>query len=189
MNETTDLRIVKTKNKLRAAFAKMMRDDSFDRLSINDLCSFAKVRRATFYRHFDDKYDFLSSIVSVILAEVVAKVGSPDDRSDPIDYYCNYIAEVIKYCKANDAMIKNILDSSAFWTVLSAVLKGTLNSFRRDLTANERAGIKLPADVETLAQFLNGGIANVIVMWLTNKSISEEQLIESARSIFKRILG
>ena len=86
-------------------------------------------------------------------------------------------------------MIKNILHSSAFSTVLNVVLKGTLESFRRDLTANEKAGIKLPADVETMAQFLNGGIANIMIMWLTHPDVSEESILTSTRSILNKILA
>ena len=189
MNDSIDLRIIKTQNKFRAAFAKMMREISFDHLSINDLCSEARVRRATFYRHFNDKYDFLKGIVSQILSEIVARVGAPEDDKNPIDYYCRYISEVIGYCNKNSAMIKNILHSSAFSTVLNVVLNGTLESFRRDLTANEKAGIKLPADVETMAQFLNGGIANIMIMWLTQPDVSEESILTSTRSILNKILA
>ena len=188
MSDSTDLRIIKTKNKLRAAFAKMMRETSFDHLSINDLCAKAKIRRATFYRHFGDKYDFLETTVTSILTELVARVGSVSQKKDPIDYYCTYIREVINYCNNNADMIKNILNSSAYRTVLNVVLEGTLASFRHDLAINEASGVKLPVDVETLAQFLNGGIAHVMLMWLTHPEITGDSIVASARILFKKLL-
>ena len=188
MDRGVDLRIVKTKAKLRGAFAKMMQTKSFDDITVFDLCDAAEVRRATFYRHYTDKYHFLSCIVSTIIEEIVAKVGTIEENDNPIDYYCNYVREVIEYFKAKNSLMKNIIESSAFSTVKDIVLHGTLSSFKHDLSKSLGSGAELPARVDILSEFLNGGIAHIVILWLTNDNVSDEAVLESVRSLLTKLL-
>ena len=188
MNRGVDLRIVKTKNKLRGAFAKMMQTRSFDDITVFDLCDEAEVRRATFYRHYTDKYHFLSCMVSTILEEIVEKVGTIEQNENPIEYYCNYVKEVIEYCKFKNSLMKNVIESSAFSTVKDIVLHGTLSSFKHDLLQSLGNGSELPARVDILSEFLNGGIAHIVILWLTNDNVSDDAVIEAVRSLLTKLL-
>ena len=58
MEEKTDLRIRKTYKALCDAFVTILEKKRFDDLTVNELCDEAMIRRATFYKHFADKYDF-----------------------------------------------------------------------------------------------------------------------------------
>ena len=58
MEEKTDLRIRKTYKALCDAFVNILEKKRFDDLTVNELCDEAMIRRATFYKHFADKYDF-----------------------------------------------------------------------------------------------------------------------------------
>ena len=60
MEEKTDLRIRKTYKALCDAFVTILEKKRFDDLTVNELCDEAMIRRATFYKHFADKYDFFS---------------------------------------------------------------------------------------------------------------------------------
>lgn len=59
MSEKYDLRIVKTRKALFDAFLELVSEKPFDAITVNEICKRALVRRATFYNHFADKYDFL----------------------------------------------------------------------------------------------------------------------------------
>ncbi|MHA8111234.1 TetR/AcrR family transcriptional regulator [Lactobacillaceae bacterium Melli_B4] len=54
-----DIRVQKTYQALIDAFLKLQKTQTFDSISINDLCKESKIGRATFYRHFKNKDDFL----------------------------------------------------------------------------------------------------------------------------------
>jgi AcrR family transcriptional regulator len=55
-----DLRIVKTKRALSSAFLQLLREKHFEEITINELCDRAEIRRATFYKHYTDKLNFLA---------------------------------------------------------------------------------------------------------------------------------
>ena len=42
---------------------KLMQEKSFEDITVNELCDEAGVRRATFYKHYTDKFDFLSAYI------------------------------------------------------------------------------------------------------------------------------
>lgn len=60
MNEKRDLRVQKTYTALFSAFENLITKKNFEDITVRELCDLALVRTATFYKHFTDKYDFLS---------------------------------------------------------------------------------------------------------------------------------
>ena len=63
----TDLRVLKTKQALRNSFIDLIREKTFESITVNELCDQAMVRRATFYKHYADKYDFVIDYIWNIL--------------------------------------------------------------------------------------------------------------------------
>ena len=58
---TQDLRVVRTRRMLRDAMIALTIQKGFDTVTINDIVGLAMVNRATFYRHYQDKYDLVES--------------------------------------------------------------------------------------------------------------------------------
>ncbi|AVP36389.1 TetR/AcrR family transcriptional regulator [Staphylococcus felis] len=61
-----DLRIQKTLSKLTHAFIELLETDLLTKITINQICTRAKVHRTTFYKHFKDKYDLLQYTCNVL---------------------------------------------------------------------------------------------------------------------------
>ena len=62
--KATDLRVRRTCSLLSLALVNLMQTRSFDKISVMHICERAMVHRATFYLHFEDKYDLLRYILS-----------------------------------------------------------------------------------------------------------------------------
>lgn len=189
MEKKLDLRIVKTYSKLREALSQMMHEMKFDEITVYDLCLRAKIRRATFYKHFSDKYDFLSSVISTMQDEISDKLEKIEVCESPIDYYTLYVKEILDYLKTNTRLYELIMVSEEFPSILNVIMKGTRSSFIRDLKRDARNGLKLPSDVETVAMFLNGGLCALVVDWLQNGSVDEEGLLLRVKRLIERVLG
>lgn len=63
-----DRRIQKTKHALKSALLQLLTSQSFDAVSITELCKTANVSRITFYTHYKDKYALLDDIFNDMLA-------------------------------------------------------------------------------------------------------------------------
>ena len=51
-----DKRIRKTKKTLKTTLIKMLKEETFDQVSITELCKNADISRITFYSHYSDKF-------------------------------------------------------------------------------------------------------------------------------------
>ena len=62
-DNVADPRARRTRQLLEQAFADLMQQKGFQALTVQDIADRATVNRATFYAHFEDKYDLLDSFI------------------------------------------------------------------------------------------------------------------------------
>jgi AcrR family transcriptional regulator len=73
-----DLRVVRTRKMLRDAMIALVIQKGFTTITVNDIVKLAMVNRATFYRHYQDKYDLVESYLDELYAELnAAPVPAP----------------------------------------------------------------------------------------------------------------
>ena len=60
--EQTDLRIWRTHHFLQEAMIELVTEKGFDAITVGDIAERAMINRATFYRHYQDKYDLVAKI-------------------------------------------------------------------------------------------------------------------------------
>lgn len=70
MTKKTDVRVKRTYKQLIESFLKLLNEKSFDEISISEICDNADIHRATFYKHFNDKTEFLNFCVQQLLSDV-----------------------------------------------------------------------------------------------------------------------
>lgn len=68
-----NIRMTSTKQSLINAFVSLVNEKDFDKISIADITNGAQVNRATFYAHFNDKYELLDYIINDSAAAVIEK--------------------------------------------------------------------------------------------------------------------
>ncbi|WP_152657687.1 TetR/AcrR family transcriptional regulator [Oceanobacillus sp. CFH 90083] len=65
--EKTDLRILRTRRLIMDAFISLSEKKEFSDIRITDITEEAMINRATFYYHYEDKYDLLEKVLSEVL--------------------------------------------------------------------------------------------------------------------------
>jgi AcrR family transcriptional regulator len=60
--EQADLRIRRTHHFLQEAMIELITEQGFDAITVGDIAERAMINRATFYRHYQDKYDLVATI-------------------------------------------------------------------------------------------------------------------------------
>lgn len=60
--EQVDLRIRRTHHLLQEAIIELITEKGFDAITVGDIAERAMINRATFYRHYQDKYDLVVKI-------------------------------------------------------------------------------------------------------------------------------
>ena len=62
MAPKVDIRVQKTKERLKSALLSLLEEKSIDRITISEICRVSGINRNTFYQHYTDIHDLLSEI-------------------------------------------------------------------------------------------------------------------------------
>ena len=96
MSKTQDLRFIRTNQMLCEAFKNLLENKKFEDITIQELCDQAYIRRATFYTHFMDKYDFFSFFIKQ-QRDIFSSSWSKDIKKNKYDYFIFMIEKLIVF--------------------------------------------------------------------------------------------
>jgi AcrR family transcriptional regulator len=70
MKQKEDLRITRTKKRIKDALIQLLQEKSYEQITIQDIADKAMINRNTFYLHYLDKADLLEKISKIGRAHV-----------------------------------------------------------------------------------------------------------------------
>lgn len=179
-----DLRIRRTHKLLCDAMFELLKTKSFDDISVVDICDKAMVHRATFYKHFDDKNDFMEYVARVKLHEFYDNGAKFHVQSDLKNAYHALVENVLSFIEYNKPMLRlSISSSNNFIESLHKIIYEELIELLTILTSN---GEVFSTPIEVKAQFLTGGLCELLRWWIRNdNTCSKSQMIEYAENLLK----
>ena len=189
MQNKEDLRVRKTKKALFDAFLELLRAKPFDEITVNELCDTAGVRRATFYKHYSDKFEFLTAYTRLLrdrFDRLIAKGGKP---TLTVDYYVAYAKRLIQFINENSDAVHNLCHTNLFPSVLAIIVEQNYKDTRERLNIAVAEGMKLNASVETIAAVCTGGVVACIYTWIKGEQkITPDELSEQVAVVIADIL-
>ena len=87
-NEKKDVRVTRTYSQLINGLIVLLNEKCFDDISVSEICEASGVHRATFYKHFNDKFEFLNFCFNSMLKTITfdyLKLGSSPEIINSID--------------------------------------------------------------------------------------------------------
>ena len=161
--------VQKTKRLLSKAMIALLQKRSFRKISVGDICGEAMVSRSAFYSHFADKYELLSYCMEESLR--LHTVGVREQTTE------KQITALLARVQENRRVLHNIFMADLN-TELMGIFQKTLYMATKDrLSLLERAGAVLPGGVSFAAEFLAGGMANVMICWIReNCAVPAEEI-------------
>ena len=186
MIKKTDARIVKTKGKLYSSFLNMLREKLFEDITVNEICEVAGVRRATFYKHFNDKYDFLAVMTEDLVGTFDAKMQTGKYKNFPVEYHIAYVHQLIDFLISQKDVIALMLKSNLTPKLIATIISINFKSIHERLKMSVANGERLVASEYTVAAMLAGGIGTVIVAWLEDdmKTPRDEFIKEIEKMVY-----
>lgn len=186
-----DARIKKTKEKLFSKFSEILSTKPFEEITVNEICAEAGVRRATFYKHFTDKYDFLAMHISTLIEQFENEKRSATAVMYDAEYHISFVRELMHYLADNEDAVNLIINSNMGSTLINIIVKEIHKNVTEWLKLGKESGARTVASDETVAFMLSGGIATVIVQWFAGdraRSISEltDEIADIVKSMFVR---
>lgn len=171
-----DLRTTKTYRSLCTAFLELLESRRFEEISIQQLCDKAEIRRATFYTHFADKYDFLSFFIRRVEEEFVAHVTNSqlNGTSPSESYYIDMFHELISFFELHPAIIRNHQNSQVLPTILDILAEEIQENIFQHLQDTHSKDEQVN---RMKASFYAGGIIQLFRLWMTSpESVDLEKI-------------
>ena len=102
-HEPGDPRVRRTHKLLQDALIDLTAERGFDAITVGDIAQRATVNRATFYRHYQDKYDLLEQIFREAMIQFIGELGPPGtvalatDPQNPPERWVRFFAHFAEH--------------------------------------------------------------------------------------------
>ena len=163
MRVREDRRIVKTKAALFDAFLSLLSEKLYEDITVNEICERADIRRATFYKHYNDKLAFFTAFTHMLRDRFDTNIWK--SKATTPEYYIAYAERLVGYINEHDAAIENIFKSNLLPTILTVLIEQNYQDTYDRLVKDIIKGATYPASPEVIASMCAGGVANVIYKW------------------------
>lgn len=165
-NKTLDLRIRRTYKLLFDALTLLLSEKSFDNITITDICEKAMVHRTTFYKHFEDKYHLLDSLISQLVQNFEEKSTEQTPVDNPRQYYVNLFRLLLEHMQENIKMYSvGLLNNGSTIKVLQKIVVGRTKS---RLESDESNGLIFLIPAPILSEFYSSSMVSLAIWWLEN---------------------
>ncbi len=158
-----DPRVKRTRKLLQQTLFDLMQEKSFDAITVQDIAERSTLNRATFYAHFEDKYDLLDSTMREGFEQTLASAVSDSAavNAENLRALCrtvfDFFAQLQEHCRPHYRQFDPLLER-AVQDVLQAFLVRWL---RRGAPDALPAGV----GVETVAAMLSWTIFGLGSQW------------------------
>ena len=175
-----DLRNEKTNQALKNAFIELLNHKNFNDITVQQLCNQAQIRRATFYTHFSDKYDFFSFFIRETRNDFINNISNKNrsplkSGSDSNSYYCNLFHELISFFNDHPNLLKHLNDPSTKSIVADIFTDEICHSIFHHL---EEVHPSRKEKNLSLARFYSGGILQLIYLWIKEPDLLDLSILE-----------
>ena len=179
----TDIRVKRTYEQLIEALIQLLSKKSFDDLTVLEICTQANVHRATFYKHFIDKHDFLNCCLKIKLGELDFERPSKDFSIEAMRENCmRMIKMVLSFIESNREFVENVSSeyySASFTNALSdAIADFIIEQIKVKSGLSEKLGYNLPL----MANYYAGATVSLARWWATSdNACSKREFLDFAK--------
>lgn len=184
MEKKVDLRIEKTYLALYNAFTFLLEEKRFEYITLNELCDRAMIRRTTFYKHFADKYEYLSFYMKETSASLRDQLPPDIINNNSQDYFLYMCRELLRFIEKHNKMVKNIVTSNMFPVLINGLAEQITDDMLQALKKMSAPQNMKTAQLEDIAAFYAGGIVNLLRLYLNRgNEIDENAFVASVAKL------
>ncbi len=176
-----DRRIKKTKNQLRAALTKLLKEKNINEITVKELVDEVDINRSTFYLHYNDIYDMLNKIENELLDQLLF-VTEKHKEEYPNELDSSYLIDVFKVLEKNIDIVSVLLSSHGDISFLNRIKHMISDEIIENVKSLVPEDIKL--DIEYTFSFYLNGCIGLVEHWIdTGVEDSPEHMAELCFSL------
>jgi AcrR family transcriptional regulator len=162
-NATPDRRTQRTRQALSHALITLIQDKRYDAITVQDICDRADVGRSTFYAHYQDKDDLLTSNFQ----QVMESLGQPLAYRDGQLVFP--IAPLFAHVKGHHHLYKALLWGGGMDVLMRAGQKQWSQQIEQYVRALLKDGRQPAVPIPVVAVYMAGSLQTLLLWWLEHK--------------------
>ena len=176
-----DLRVQRTRKQLLAALMELTIQKGFDSVTVKDICQHAMVNRATFYRHYMDKYDLLDQYMDEVYDLLDQAQGEPSFDSPPAG-----LVRMLEHLRGHANFYRVMLGPKGHPLFAESIRSYMEKRFRRSLPADSAPADPGRPPIDMMLRSISSAGLGAILWWLEkDMPVTAEQMAIWAIQISK----
>ena len=173
-----DLRVAKTYDALFAALRDLLREKPFEQISVTELCDRARTRRATFYKHFGDKYEFLMFMVRETRHRFVELALGRIEGLEGREATEALVRHGLGFVEQNEDLLRAFQRNNLLPSLLdmSQIEWGDVSRVAAKLVPSGSLGSPQTVRGELRLKFAQGALAMSAIWWLDRKGEVDKEI-------------
>jgi AcrR family transcriptional regulator len=167
-----DLRIRRTRKLLQRALLEATSEKGFPHVTVSDIAERAMVNRATFYRHYEDKYDLLAHYIrelSELIDSDEGETSSDNSLAQSPDMPPPGLVKLLRHMQANADFYRVMLGRQGDPAFCSQTFRDYIEQgYRRILSGKSLMSDSDRPPIDLTVSYLLGAGVSAIVWWLEN---------------------
>lgn len=183
-----DRRQQKTRAAIFSAFAGLLAEKNYSRITVQEIIDAANVGRTTFYAHFETKDELLKALCSELFGHIMASAHDAGHThglytdGEPESVFCH----LLQHLAENDKSILALLSCESSDLFLHYFRDSLSEFIRMHFSLGERPG-GLPEDF--LVNHISGSFVEMVLWWLRgNRDRKPEELDRYFRAAIEPLL-
>lgn len=164
-----DVRVQKTYDKLYKTFFELLAVKPYESITVLEICNETGVHRATFYKHFIDKQDFVNFCINQKLDELNIRKNSESYlETGTRAFFISMCEEIVTFIYENKATISD-LDRTKTSSAFAEALENAISDYiEKRLTYVVTNGYQIISPIPLLSRYYAGALVALIKAWVTN---------------------
>ncbi len=160
-----DPRVVRTRNLIVEALIELTVQKGFAAVTVHDIVKRAGINRATFYRHYQDKFDLLNRFTEAVYQmpgdapEPKSEAGEEPDLEKMVPG----LARLLEYVRQNAGFFRVMLGQNGDPAFAAKIRRYIQKRIRRSLPAMLLADEK---SADLFLSYISSGSVGVLLWWL-----------------------
>lgn len=153
-----DIRITKTHKALVDTVMALLEKKPFQKITVSDICQNSMVSRATFYLHFEDKYQLLSYCLQLEQERLLDSV----QEQEPRDFIYSILARVQEKYKVYRNLFLSDINQELF-KMFHNYFSGFLGKMLEEC---EKQGVQLAGPIPIISVYYSNGLSGLTFWWI-----------------------
>ena len=170
-NNIKDIRIKKTKNKLKKSLLDLLKNKPIESISVTELCSNAEINRNTFYSHYDNPHKLLDEIENELYQELIQTLMKADlTNIDFNSFILSILNSIYKNQDICSVLFGNYGDTEFIQNAIEVPRIMVIETWKRTLNISEfEAFIRY--------SYFAGGSISVIKEWVNSGYLIRKEVV------------